>query len=103
MNHEDIRQAVQSREADLIALRRHFHQHPEIAFEEVETAALVAKRLTGAGLEVRTGIAKTGVVAVLRGGRPGHTVLIRADMDALPVQETNQVEYGSRHPGAMHA
>ena len=83
--------------------RRQLHQHPELGFQEHRTAAFVAERLRLLGLEVRTGVAETGVVGLLRGGRPGKTVLLRADMDALPIQEENDVPYRSRTPGVMHA
>ena len=83
--------------------RRHLHAHPELGFQEVETAKFVAQRLHALGLEVQTGVARTGVVALLRGARPGRTVLLRADMDALPIQEENDVPYRSQNPGVMHA
>jgi amidohydrolase len=85
------------------ALRRDFHQHPELGFQEVRTAEIVARELTGLGLEVMTGIAKTGVVALLEGGWPGPVVLLRFDMDALPILEETGAEYASRNPGIMHA
>ncbi len=87
----------------LIALRRDLHAHPELAFQEERTAGIVEARLRAAGLEVRTGLAQTGVVGVLRGGRPGRTVLVRADMDALPIQEVSEAPYRSQVPGCMHA
>src|ERR687888_1355789 len=82
--------------------RRHLHAHPELAFQEHDTARFIAERLRSHGLEVRSGVAQTGVVGLLRGGRPGRTVLLRADMDALPIQEENEVEYRSTRPGVMH-
>ncbi len=91
---------------DLVATRRDLHEHPELAFEEVRTSGIVAQRLRALGLEVQTGIAKTGVVALLRGGAAGpgaKTIAIRADMDALPVHELNEVEYRSQVDGKMHA
>ena len=88
---------------ELIEVRRDLHAHPETAFEETRTAALVAERLRTLGLEPRTGVGGTGVIATIRGARPGRTVLLRADMDALPVQEENDVPYRSRNPGRMHA
>jgi amidohydrolase len=88
---------------ELVAVRRDLHQHPETAFEEVRTSGIVAERLRALGLDVRTGIAKTGVLATVRGGRPGKTVLLRADMDALPIQEQNDTPYRSRVAGKMHA
>lgn len=85
------------------ATRRDFHQHPELAFEEVRTAGIIAERLRELGLPVRTEVGHTGVVAVLDTGRPGRTVLARADIDALPILQQNQVEYASTTPGVMHA
>jgi amidohydrolase len=88
---------------DLVAVRRDLHQHPETAFEEVRTAGVVAERLRSLGLTPRTGVAKTGVLATVRGGKPGKTVLLRADMDALPIQEENDTPYRSQVAGKMHA
>src|SRR6266568_3805998 len=89
----------------LVATRRDLHQHPELGFEETRTSTLAAERLKSLGYEVKAGVGKTGVVAVRRGGpSDGHPcVLIRADMDALPIEEANDVPYRSRHPGKMHA
>lgn len=88
---------------EVIARRRDFHKNPELAFEEFRTSAIVADELTKLGFEVQTGVGKTGVVGILDGAKDGPTVLVRADMDALPVQEENQVEYVSDIPGKMHA
>ena len=91
--------------AQLVATRRDLHQHPELGFEERRTSALVAERLQQLGYAVATGVGKTGVVGV-RNGAPrddGRCVLLRADMDALPIEEANDVPYRSRHPGKMHA
>src|SRR2546427_687439 len=85
----------------LVAMRRDLHQHPELGFEERRTSALVAERLRALGYDVRTGVGKTGVVA-LKGGA-GRCVMLRADMDALPVEEANDVAYRSQHAGKMHA
>jgi amidohydrolase len=90
-------------EQDIIALRRDFHAHPELGYEEVRTSAIVAARLRDLGLEVREGVGKTGVIGVLRGGKPGPCVLVRADMDALPVEEANDWAWKSSTPGKMHA
>ena len=89
----------------LVATRRDLHQHPELGFEETRTATLAAERLKSLGYDVKSGVGKTGVVAVRPGGpSDGHRcVLLRADMDALPVEETNDVPYRSRHAGKMHA
>ncbi len=84
-------------------LRRDFHQHPELGFQEVRTAGIVAKELQSLGLEVSTGIAETGVVAMLEGTKPGPVVLLRFDMDALPIEEQTGAEYASKTKGVMHA
>jgi amidohydrolase len=88
---------------ELVAVRRDLHAHPETAFEEVRTSALVAEKLRALGLAPRTGVGRTGVLATVKGGRPGKTVLLRADMDALPIQEANEVPSRSQVPGKMHA
>ena len=88
---------------ELVATRRDLHAHPELGFEEVRTSGLVAERLRKLGLEPRTGVGKTGVLARITGGRPGKTVLLRADMDALPIREENEVPYRSQNDGRMHA
>lgn len=94
---------VTENERRFIEVRRRLHEHPEIAFEEVQTAALVAKTLTDLGVEHTTGVGRTGVVGHIRGKRPGPTLLIRADMDALPIQERTGLAYASKIPGRMHA
>jgi amidohydrolase len=85
------------------SMRRDFHAHPELGFQEVRTAGIVAKELTALGLEVNTGVGGTGVVALLDGTRPGPVVLVRADMDALPIFENTGAPYSSQNPGLMHA
>jgi amidohydrolase len=89
--------------AQAVAVRRDLHMHPELAFEEHRTAGIVAERLRVLGLEVYEGIGKTGVVGLLDGGQPGPTIMLRADMDALPLPEENDVPYVSRNPGVTHA
>lgn len=84
-------------------LRRDFHRHPELGFQEVRTAGIVARELTDLGLEVSTGVGKTGIVATLEGGSLEPVVLVRFDMDALPIQEETGAEYASQTPGIMHA
>ena len=84
---------------EMIDTRRDLHAHPEIAFEEMRTSALVAERLRALGLTVHTGVGRTGVLATVTGERPGKTVLLRADMDALPIQEENDVPYRSQNAG----
>ncbi|MBI1797279.1 MAG: amidohydrolase [Candidatus Eisenbacteria bacterium] len=88
---------------EMVATRRDLHQHPEIAFHEVRTSGIVAERLRALGLTPRTGVAKTGVLATVRGGSRGRTVLLRADMDALPIHEENETPYRSKTAGVMHA
>jgi amidohydrolase len=99
-----LRDEIAEWEPELIATRRDFHMHPELGLEEVRTSGIVVERLRALGFtEIQTGIAVTGVKAVLRGGTPGKTVLLRADMDALPIEEENAVEYRSQTAGTMHA
>src|SRR6267154_4348335 len=91
---------------DMVAMRRDLHEHPELAFEEVRTSGIVAQRLRSMGLEVQTGVAKTGVIGLLRGGASkagAKTIAIRADMDALPIHEMNEINYRSTVDGKMHA
>ncbi len=99
----DLRAEIARLRPELVELRRHFHMHPETAREEHATAARIAEHLRRTGLEVQEHVGGTGVVGVLRGSRPGRTLLIRADIDALPVEERNETEYVSRVPGKMHA
>lgn len=97
---------IAAQRESLSAIRRDLHQHPELAFEEVRTAGIIADTLDQLGLEVRRGLGKTGVVGVLRGGQASEgsrTIMIRADIDALPIQEANDVPYRSQAPGKMHA
>lgn len=108
---EQVEAATAKVDANVIAWRRDIHQHPELSNRETRTSALVAAHLKKLGLEVRTGIAKTGVTAVLRGGKPGPTIALRADMDALPVVEQTDVpfkstvtsEFMGKKVGVMHA
>jgi amidohydrolase len=88
---------------EVVANRRYLHQHPELSFHEEQTSRFVAEKLRDLGVETHTGIANTGVLGILRGARPGKTVLLRADMDALPIEELNDVPYKSDAPGVMHA
>jgi len=99
-----LRDEIEEWLPELIETRRDFHRNPELGMEEVRTSGIVADRLRAIGFDdVRTGIGVTGVKAVLTGGRPGKTLLLRADMDALPIEEQNDVEYRSTVPGVMHA
>ena len=92
----EVRTRSAAIEEKLIAWRRDIHQHPELGDQEKRTAALVAEHLRGLGLEVRTDVARTGVVGILKGGKPGHTVALRADMDALPVKEPEGLPFASQ-------
>jgi amidohydrolase len=103
MNVSEIRAEAEALRAQLIAWRRDLHQHPELGFEVTRTAGIVARTLGELGYEVRTGVGRSGVVALLHGGLPGPTVMLRADMDALPIQEINDAPYTSQTPGVMHA
>lgn len=107
----DVAVAAQAVQKDVVAWRRDIHQHPELGNNEVRTAKLVADQLRKLGLQVRTGIAHTGVVAVLKGGKPGPRIALRADMDALPVTEQTGLPFASKvkttyrgqDVGVMHA
>lgn len=90
-------------EARLIEIRRDIHSHPEIGFDTIRTAGIVEAELRALGLEPQTGVGRTGVVATINGARPGPCVILRADMDALPIQEQTGLPYASTVPGAMHA
>jgi amidohydrolase len=103
MSSIDFKHEAECLFPDLVRTRRDLHRHPELGFQERRTAALVAETLTGLGLEVQTGVGQTGVVALLEGARPGPTVLLRFDMDALPIQEESAHHYVSTNPGVMHA
>ncbi len=100
----DLRRELDRVRNSIITTRRHLHAHPELAFLEHQTSALIARRCQALGLIVRTGVGGTGVLADLDGSTPGSTVLVRADMDALPIRETDESRsYRSRVPGVMHA
>jgi amidohydrolase len=103
-----VRQEIDEILPGVIADRRHFHEHPELGFHEFETAKVVAERLAALGVEeIKTGIAVTGVTGLIRGTKAGanadKVVLLRADMDALPIDEENEVDYKSQVPHKMHA
>ena len=106
-----IEQKAKAVNDSVIAWRRHLHQFPELSNRENKTAAFIVSHLQSLGLEIKTGVGKTGVVAILKGGKPGPVVALRADMDALPVYERNSLsfasketsEYGGQKVGVMHA
>lgn len=98
-----VRPAIQELQPHLVHWRRRLHQHPELGFKEHLTAEFVAEKLQDWNIDHQTGIAQTGIVATILGSTPGPVLAIRADMDALPIQEQNQVAYRSQHDGVMHA
>ena len=100
---DGVREKIYEMKDWLVEIRRAIHMHPELMYEEEKTAGLVVGHLEKLGLEVKKGVAKTGVVGLLRGAKPGKTVAIRADMDALPIDEANPVPYASKIKGKMHA
>jgi hippurate hydrolase len=101
--HEGIEQAADRLSDEIIAFRRRIHAHPELAFEEQNTAARVEEQLKRLRIPCRTGVGKTGIVALLDGARPGPTIAIRADMDALPITEPLGLSFASKVAGKMHA
>ena len=103
VNFSQIRLDIQALQPQVVEWRRHLHQRPELAFREQLTSELIAQKLQEWGIEHKTAIAKTGVVATIKSDRPGPVLAIRADMDALPIQEANEVPYRSQHDGIMHA
>ena len=98
-----IEEEIEKHKLEIIKIRRFIHMNPELGNREFETAKLVASKLMSLGLEIKTGVAKTGVVAMLRGDQQGYTVGIRADMDALPIDEMTDIPFKSLNPGIMHA
>ena len=98
-----IRDATQRIEPALIEIRRDIHANPELGFEEIRTAGVVARELSRLGIAHQTGIGKTGVVGLIEGGRPGPVLAIRADMDALPIEEKTGLPFASTKVGLMHA
>jgi amidohydrolase len=101
---EKIQDLAHQYHVDVVALRRHLHAHPELSFEEVETGKFVAAQLAAMGVEHQHGIAENGVVALIKGKNPKkRTIALRADMDALPILEANNVPYRSQNQGVMHA
>src|SRR3954470_22044538 len=99
----ELLEAARAIAPGIVADRRAIHAWPELRYEEVKTAALAVSRLRELGYAVETGIGVTGVIGVLKGGKPGKTVLLRADMDALPILEVNEAPYCSQNAGVMHA
>lgn len=103
LHRHRIRPDIEALQQALVQWRRHLHQRPELAFQENLTATFIAQQLQAWGISHTTGIAQTGIVAVIEGRQPGKVLAIRADMDALPIQEENEIDYCSLHDGVMHA
>lgn len=103
MAQPDFRQEAEQYFDYMVEQRRDFHRHPELGFQETRTSGIVADTLAELGMEVQRGVGQTGVVALLEGARSGPTLLVRFDMDALPIQEENRLDYASQNPGVMHA
>lgn len=101
---EKIKEIAAKYSDDTVSFRRHLHSHPELSFEEYNTAKFVAEKLKSFGVETTEGVATTGVVGLIKGKNPGKKIIaLRADMDALPILEQNDVPYKSQNPGVMHA
>lgn len=99
-----IKQKSKEKLADIISIRRYLHENPELSFQEVETGKFVAKKLSDYGIQHVHGVAQNGVVGIIEGKNPNKKIIaLRADMDALPIQEANQVSYKSKNAGVMHA
>lgn len=103
MYTEHIKQLSENFYNDMVRLRHEFHMHPELGFQETRTSKIIAEELEKLGIEVKTNVAKTGVVGLIKGKYPGKTVLLRADMDALEVNEEADIPFKSKIPGLMHA
>ncbi|MEK4029833.1 M20 family metallopeptidase [Pseudobacillus sp. FSL P4-0506] len=100
---EEIHRELEKHFEETVKVRRYLHQHPELSFEEEETPKLIARLLTEMGIEVKTKVGGRGVIGTIYGGKPGKTVALRADFDALPIQDLKEVPYRSTVPGKMHA
>jgi amidohydrolase len=98
-----LRLEIRSLQPQLVTWRRYLHQHPELSFREQLTSTFISQKLREWGIEHQTHIAQTGIVATIDSGKPGKVLAIRADMDALPIQEENEISYRSLHDGMMHA
>ncbi|MEA5510005.1 M20 family metallopeptidase [Crocosphaera sp. UHCC 0190] len=103
LNLSQIRLEICNLQGQFVQWRRHLHQRPELGFQEEITAAFIAQKLEAMGIPHQTGIAKTGIIAIIKSPHPGPVLALRADMDALPIHEENEVSYRSQHQGMMHA
>lgn len=99
---EQLYQTLTDHYQEMVDIRRHLHQYPEVSFEEIETPNYIARYHEALGIPVKTGVGGRGVVATLKGGKPGPTIALRADFDALPIQDQKDVSYKSKIDGAMH-
>ena len=101
---DKIKQLVRTNKRKVIEYRRHLHQNPELSFEEYNTSAYICAQLDKIGVEYTSGLVKTGIIALVKGKNPKQkTIALRADMDALPIQEENECSYKSINDGVMHA
>lgn len=100
---QQLMNTIESFVSEAIEIRHQLHRNPELKYEEFETAAFVTQQLESYGYAVKTGVGKTGVVALLDSGKPGPVVALRADLDALPIHEQTGLDYASENPGKMHA
>jgi amidohydrolase len=100
---KELYQKLEQRWTEMVEIRRYLHQNPELSFQEKETAAYIADYYRRLGIDIRENVGGNGVVATIKGGLPGKTVALRADFDALPIQDEKDVEYRSTVPGVMHA
>ncbi len=100
---KDLRQKAGELSGELIEIRRQIHQRPELGFKEEKTSQLICQKLKDLGIRFRAGLGKTGVAGIIEGTGEGKTVGLRADMDAIPVQEETNIPYVSQNPGVMHA
>lgn len=98
-----ITKEINQQDQEVIQWRRYLHQHPELSFQESETALFIANKMEEFGFDIKTNIGGNGIIATLTGGRPGKRIAFRADFDALPIQDEKDVSYRSQHPGIMHA
>lgn len=104
MSRDKLMNLLEQKEADMIALRRHFHENPEISFEEKETADTIAAFYEGKDVEVKRNVGNGyGIVVTIQGNKPGRTIALRADFDALPIKEETNLPFASKKPGVMHA
>ncbi|MDE1548647.1 amidohydrolase [Jeotgalibaca caeni] len=104
MVREQLMQLLSEREEEMIALRRHFHENPEISFEEKQTADTIAEFYAGKDVEVKRNVGNGyGIIVTIKGSKPGRTVALRADFDALPIEEATGLPFASKNPGVMHA